>query len=300
MISDFDRTLEKLLEQESGTPLPFDLSFAMPKKDFIVKSTNKNTLNCYLYDISEDRELRSVEPLLKRQPDGTVETTPAPARIKLSYCITAWSPVQTTQTIEPELDEHRLLSQVLVALLKYPVLPPNVLVGELAKQEPPISTFVAMPNDKKSTSEFWNAIGGQLRPSLDYTVTISLDYQSPIKEGRMVTTLRPRYGVGADIGTADEHIQGTADERIQIGGFITDNTPASKPIDQAWVVLTESGQPPETSQIQITDKEGHFTFSRLKQGTYNLGVRADSYGEGNRVIEVPSPTGEYNVRLQPS
>jgi hypothetical protein len=108
MISDFDRTLEQLLEREFGTPLPFDMSFAMPDKDFAPMSSDKNTLNCYLYDISEDRELRSVEPSVRRNSEGIVETSPAPARIKLSYCITAWSPAQTTPGIAPELDEHIL------------------------------------------------------------------------------------------------------------------------------------------------------------------------------------------------
>jgi len=285
MISDFDRTLENLFKRELGSSLPFDLSFAMPKKDFAPISTDKNTLNCYLYDISEDRELRSVEPLLQRQPDGTVETTPAPARIKLSYCITAWSPAQTTPAIAPELDEHRLLSQVLVVLLKYPMLPADVLVGMLAGQAPPLPTTVVMPSDKKSASEFWNAIGGQLRPSLDYSVTLSFAYQ-PAITGPMVTT-------GITAYRPDLHAS-QVDEWIQIGGYVTDNAASPHPVANAWVLLTETGQ------AEITDPEGRFTFNRLKQGTYTLRVRAINFQEGNRPIQVPSPTGEYSVKLIPS
>ncbi|MDJ0597821.1 MAG: Pvc16 family protein [Crocosphaera sp.] len=285
MISDFDRTLEKLLEREFGTPLPFDLSFAMPKKEFTPISTDKNTLNCYLYDISEDRELRRVDPLLSRNPDGTVENTPAPARIRLSYCITAWSPAQTTPATEPELDEHRLLSQVLKVLLKYPVLPADVLVGTLIGQEPLLPTTVVMPSDKKSTSEFWNAVGGQLRPSLDYGVTISLVYQ-PAITGPMVTTGITSY-------QPDLHT-GQADEWIQIGGYVTDNATSPHPIANAWVLLTETGQ------TKITDNEGRFSFGRLRQGNYTLRVRAVDYQEGGRPIQVPASSGEYNVQLIPT
>ncbi len=285
MISDFDRTLEQLLEQEFGTPLPFDLSFAMPDKDFAPISSDKNTLNCYLYDIGEDRELRSVEPIVRHNSDGTVETSPAPARIKLSYCITAWSPAQTTPSIAPELDEHRLLSQALAVLLKNAVLPADLLVGLLAGQEPPLPTSVVMPSDMKSTSEFWNAIGGQLRPSLDYSVTISLAYLSALV-GPMVTTKVTTYEPDPQLNRADEW--------IQIGGYVLDNATSPNPIANAWVLLTETGQ------TEITDEAGRFTFSRLRRGIYTLRVRATGFQEGSRPIQVPAPSGEYNVQLIPS
>ena len=138
MIDDLNRTLKKLFQQEFGAALPFDLSFSIPDKNFKTVSNAKITLDCYLYDIRENRELRSVEPLLKRNSDGTIEKDFPPARIKLSYCITAWSPAQTIPGAEPELDEHSLLSQVLVVLLKYPTLPAAALVGVLVGQVPPL------------------------------------------------------------------------------------------------------------------------------------------------------------------
>jgi hypothetical protein len=284
MISDFDRTLEQLLEQELGTPLPFDISFAMPDKEFTPVSSDKNTLNCYLYDISEDRDLRSVEPLLKRNSDGTVEKEPAPARIKLSYCITAWSPAQMTPAITPALDEHRLLSQVLAVLLKYAVIPADVLIGSLAGQAPPLPTSVVMPGNMKSTSEFWNAIGGQLRPSLDYSVTISLDYQATLI-GPMVTTTMAAY--------EPQGLSGYRNERIQIGGHVTDNATSPNLVANAWVLLVD------TNQVAITDLEGCFAFSGLRRGTYTLRARAMNFQEASRVIQVPSPGGDYNLQLVP-
>lgn len=284
MISDFDRTLEQLFEQEFGTPLPFDLSFAMPDKDFNPISNQKNTLNCYLYDISEDRELRSVEPILRRHSDGTVGKEPAPVRIRLSYCVTAWSPAQTTPGIAPEIDEHRLLSQVLAVLLKNAVLPAGLLVGLLAGQQPPVPTSVVMPSDMKSTSEFWNAIGGQLRPSLDYNVTLSFAYL-PVQVGPMVTTWIAAYKTSLKT-TAGE-------ELIQIGGYVTDNAAPPNPVADAWVLLTETGQ------VKITDKAGRYTFSRLRRGNYTLGVRATGFQAASRTVRVPEPSGDYKVQLIP-
>lgn len=284
MISDLDRTLEKLFKKDFGTPLPFDLSFAIPDKQFTPVSSDKNTVNCYLYDISENRELRSVETLIECNIDGTVETKRPPARIKLAYCITAWSPVQVTPGLAPAMDEHKLLSEVLAVLLKYPTLPPDVLVGSLVGQEPPLPTTVVMPNGIKSISEFWNAIGGQLRPSLDYSVTISLDYQ-PTLTGPMVTT---------KISTYEQVPQsGAAEEWIQIGGYVTDDASSPNPIANAWVLLEETGR------MEVTDEKGRFTFSHLRRGAYRLRVRAVGFQEASWPIQVPEPSGEYNVQLIP-
>jgi hypothetical protein len=178
-----------------------------------------------------------------------------------------------------------LLSQVLTVLLKYAILPADVLVGLLAGQEPPLPTSAVMPTDMKSTSEFWNAIGGQLRPSLDYSVTISLAYL-PTVVGPMVTTKMTTYEPDPQINRADEW--------IQIGGYVLDNASSPNAIANAWVLLTEA------RQTEITDEEGRFTFSRLRRGTYTLRVRASGFQDGSRPIQVPAPSGEYNVQLIPS
>src|SRR5207253_3513767 len=86
MIEDFDHTLEKLLQLEFGKPLPFDLSFTAPDREFRPVSTNNRTLNCYLYEINEDRALRNQQPTLRRTVTGLIETQYAPSRVKLSYC----------------------------------------------------------------------------------------------------------------------------------------------------------------------------------------------------------------------
>ena len=278
MISDLDRTLEKLLQMKFGVPLPFDLSFALPDKDFAPLSSKRNTLNCYLYDIREDREVRQVEPRLRRTYDGFVEKEYPPARIKLSYCITAWSPAQVTAGIPPALDEHSLLSQVLKVLLKYPTLPPMALAGLLIGQEPPLPTTAVLPDGIKNSSDFWNAIGGQLRPSLEYSVTISLDYQIKVT-GPMVTAVR------VDLQDSESF--------YIIAGTIYDSSVPPRGVGLAWVRVNETGH------TYVANADGQFRIDRISSGVYTLVVRAVGFKEGTQVIQVPLSGGNYDVKLVP-
>ncbi len=284
MIDDLDRSIEKLLQLELGAALPFDLTFAVPNKDFKPVAGTRNTLDCYLYDIREDRELRSVEPALQRLSDGTVTRKFPPARVLLSYCITAWSPVQLTPATAPELDEHKLLSDVLRIFLKYSELPASVLVGTLAGQQPPLPTTTILPDVSKSVNDFWTALGGQLRPSLDYKITLSLDYRALVS-GPLVTTQVSRFRQ-SDLG-------GAPDELIQIGGMVLDQSVPARPIPNAWVRLDAAGQ------MEITNRAGQFIFTGVPSGAHVLQVRAVGFKDAIRNITVPEPTGDYNITLLP-
>jgi len=278
MISDVDRTLENLFKSEFGTALPFDLSFAIPDKSFSPVSNSKNTLNCYLYDIREDRELRQVAPRMQQTASGFLEKEYPPARIKLSYCLTSWSPALVTTGTPPAFDEHSLLSQVLQVLLKYPTLPEGVLVGMLVGQQPPLPTTAVLPDGIKNSSDFWNAIGGQLRPSLEYSVTISLNYQTKVT-GPMVHTMQVDIDHGEMI--------------YVIGGTVFDSANPPNPLAGAWVRVVQ------TEQTYVTDREGHYRIERILPGTYDLVVRAVGFQEGTRSIQVPLTSGNYDIILAP-
>ena len=81
------------------------------------RERSSHEIETLLYEINEDRELRSVAPILQRKSDGTIDKELPPARIKLSYCITAWSAAPQTPDVGPntpeqgpQLEEHMLLS----------------------------------------------------------------------------------------------------------------------------------------------------------------------------------------------
>lgn len=191
MIRDLDDTIRVLLETEAppGSELASaDISFDLPDGEWRATLTEL-TVNCYLYDLRENRELRTHETLLLRSADGTraVRRRP-PVRVDCAYCITAWSPA----TSESVLEEHRLLSQVLSVLLKNPTIPEGALQGSLATQIPPYPTLIASPDGVKNPPEFWGALDQQLKPSLNYVVTLAYDLEPAVPEAampRVVTTV---------------------------------------------------------------------------------------------------------------
>lgn len=180
MIRDLDMTIRELLESRSvpgselaGAEIVFDLPDATWRTGI-----GGLTVNCYLYDLRENAELRTVEPLRHRSADGTrAARLRPPARIDCSYCITAWS----TATSEPVLEEHRVLTQVLRILLKNPTIPADVLQGSLATQLAPYPTVIAAADGMRSQPDFWGALNQQLKPSLNYVVTLAmmLDEEPP-------------------------------------------------------------------------------------------------------------------------
>lgn len=185
MIRDLDETLRAMLEQQAqaGTELDqADIVFDIPDADWR-KTLLKLTVNCYLYDLRENRDLRTHEPLMARSTDGTqAKRVKPPVRIDCAYCLTAWSPAAN----ESSLDEHRLLSQVLVVLLKHPTIPAAVLQGSLTDQIPPYPTVVAGFNDTKTQPDFWRALDQQLKPSLNYVVTLAVLLDTTDDLGRVV------------------------------------------------------------------------------------------------------------------
>jgi hypothetical protein len=184
MIRDLDATIEALLQQraEPGSELAqAEVSFEIPDGDWRA-GLDTLTVNCYLYDIRENRDMRTNEPLLQRNGSTAGRRRP-PARIDCSYCITAWSPA----TSESTLDEHRLLSQILLVLLRHPVIPAVLLQGSLVNQIPPYPTVIASPDGVKDQPDFWGALDQQLKPSLNYVVTLAfmLD-QDPVPMSQVV------------------------------------------------------------------------------------------------------------------
>jgi hypothetical protein len=173
MIRDLDDTIKTFLKARAprGSLLEqVNIGFDLPDAAWRNK-LSKLTLNCYLYDIRENREMRTAEPRLVKSADGkTAKRVPAPVRVDCAYCITAWSVSQQ----EPVFEEHRLLSQVLSLFLRYPTLPREQLVGKLATQIPPYPTLLAAQEGVKNQAEFWHALDQKLKPSLNYVVTLAM------------------------------------------------------------------------------------------------------------------------------
>ncbi|HYU34441.1 MAG TPA: DUF4255 domain-containing protein [Thermoanaerobaculia bacterium] len=174
MIDDLDRSLENLLKRELPPELvaQITISFATPDGQFPPASVSLPAIDLFLYDIRENRDLRDSEWRIERQNDGTAVRKAPPVRVDCSYLITAW-PSDSSTT--PARDEHRMLGEVMKALLRHATLPSAVLEGSLVGQQPPLPASTLQPGRLQSLAEFWQALGGKPKATLSYTVTIGVE-----------------------------------------------------------------------------------------------------------------------------
>jgi Pvc16 N-terminal domain len=189
MIHEVDESLRKVILRDALNGSGAELSFDAPTKEWATRR-NKPTVDLYLYDIREDLGRRDVAYERVRNEDGRVtERRPPPRRFALSYIVTAW-------TRRPE-DEHRLLSAILACFLPFEALPTDVLEGSLAGQPLPVLVKIALPPDEdRSISDLWTALGGELKPSLDLVVTAPLDLGRAVEAGPPVLE-EPRFVIAA-------------------------------------------------------------------------------------------------------
>jgi hypothetical protein len=179
MIDDLDRTVEELLKRElsSGLLGQVAISFAAPDSEFPPQSVTLPAVDLFLYDVRENRELRTTEWIYERRDDGTAAKRPPPVRVDCSYLITAWS---SESSPTRALDEHRLLSEVMKVLLRHPTIPDVLLQGSLRGQDPPLPSSTLQPGRLQSVAEFWQALGGKPKAALNYTVTIGISSDRPV------------------------------------------------------------------------------------------------------------------------
>lgn len=177
MIQDIDDTLKELLVLKVPIDLAaVDIKFEMPTKDWAA-SVTKPTVDLFLYDVRENQELRSNQRYLTRSGAVASERR-APVRVDLTYLITAW----TTDVS----DEHRLLGRILTTLLRYPLLPNEVLKGAMQTQPLPVQAWIAQPDRTPNAWDFWSSLDGRLKAGISFVVTASLE-PYPAEEVGLVT-----------------------------------------------------------------------------------------------------------------
>lgn len=186
MFDDLDKTLEQLLRHELPPVLleHLSISFIAPDAEFPPAAVTLPTINLFLYDIRENRELRSSESYLERRADGSAIRQRAPVRVDCSYLITVWP---SEAAPNPAADEHRVLGEVLKVLVRHPVIPEVLLQGTLAGQEPPLPAITLQQSQLQSWGDYWQAIGAKPKAALNYTVTIAVMRDRPMDTELPVT-----------------------------------------------------------------------------------------------------------------
>lgn len=192
VIYEVDTALRTLIERETGMR-DVDVVFDAPTREWAGRRTVP-TVDVYLYDIREDLRRRERGVLNEYNEDQTriVGRHLPPRHLKLSYLVTAW-------TQRPE-DEHRLLSALLGAFLRYEALPSDLLSGPLAEIGLPVPLTVGLPPpEDRGFADVWSALGGELKPSIDVVVIAPVNTGQQYPLGPPVTSV-PRFNFGGSGG----------------------------------------------------------------------------------------------------
>ncbi len=197
MLNDLDKTLTELLRH--GLPRELvsqvTISFATPDDQFPPSSVSLPAIDLFLYDVRENRELRSNEWIVERKSDGTATRRRSPVRVECSYLVTAWA---SDSSPDPAQDEHHMLGEVMKVLLRHPIIPPGILQGDLKGQEPPLPAITLQPGRLQSVGEFWQALGGKPKAALNYTVTIGVEVHEAVETGPPVIDKRLKFRSGTE------------------------------------------------------------------------------------------------------
>ena len=122
MFQDLDRTLNAIIEDPQAPEVlrQADVSFETPEKEY---APDRTTLNLFLHEVSENRDLRDPEPIYTLE-HGTYKKLMPPLRIDCCYLVTAWSSKSGAQRAA---EEHQLLGQALAWLSRFGTIPETYL-----------------------------------------------------------------------------------------------------------------------------------------------------------------------------
>lgn len=288
MINDLDETIKQLLIE--GVPLDIneiDVIFEAPTEEWST-SLARPTINCYLYHMVENYELRQSDWQYQRpnpagpqnggnghgpgqatRPGVVAQRRRVPFRLECFYAVTVWA-----NEIE---DEHRLLWRVLGALIRYnnSSLPPEKLKGDLGKQGWPVPVKIAQQEIPiKNPTDFWSSMEIPVKPSITFSATLPLD-PDMVATTPIVLTRRLRVYENMQDQSKFEL------PAVQFGGWvIIGEGRERRTVPGADVVIVERGIRTQT------DSEGRFKFDHVPIGRYTLRAIAEG-GQAERDIVLP-------------
>ncbi len=199
MIGTVDSALRRAV-REAVPDEAVAVTFEAPTKDWAARRSGP-AVDLYLYDVHEVLARRHSGRVPVRD-EGRLVGLRAPQRwYALSYLLTCW-------TSRPE-DEHALLSACLVGLLQHDALPADWLGPGVALDHPCEMEVAQPPPTDRKSPDLWSALGGELKPSLDVTVTVALD-AGAVQLGGPPVEKPPVLVVRDSRGTLRERAQGRA------------------------------------------------------------------------------------------
>jgi hypothetical protein len=224
MLNLLDESLEEFLR--AVVPLPkreIDISFDTPDKDWSAR-VSRPTINMYLWDVRRNISDREFGMELVHDETGTPHRRFPLPRVDCRYLLTAWT--------SDMRDEHSLLGATMSALLLHDEIDTQYLAGPY-RNVLPVPSIEMASGDGSDNSDFWSALGGQLKPGLDVKVTATVDSSIMLPVGPPVL----RYSIKTTAGGE------ASSERMFIAGQTTE-APGT-------IVSTEHG-------VAEVDEDGKF------------------------------------------
>ena len=235
---------------------------------------SKPTINLYLFDIRENAVLKNPSPWMVRGgPNNTAIKSRPDVRVDVNYNITAFA--------NAVQDEHRLLNRVMTTLFQYPVIPEDLLQGQVSGQEIPAVIGQASAVIQ-SPADYWGVLDNDIKPSIDYRLTVRLDLSQELSVGLVLTS---QVKVGRKINA--RVITDVDELPFHIGGKLYREGDPEGGVPAATLTLLER------ALDVVTGSDGRYSFSGVPAGHYTLIISAPGTDDQARTLQVPS--NNYDV-----
>lgn len=295
MIADLDRTLRELLVDEWPKTLPeIEILFEQPKRDWSTR-IERPTLNLYLYDVRENAQLRTHQwETIEQDTNGRLRSTATvaqkrtPLRIDCFYMLTAWA----TGDRDRAMDEHLLMSYAMLILGRYPILPGARLLGQLQNPKFDVRTRMANHDVLTNPAELWSALDNEIRPTISYVVTLTLDPWETV-EGPAVQTVTVRSGPSTTLPQRQQFIDGQLPTEVHyIGGMVRRKDADGTPLANINVAIRGTGL------MTVTDSCGRYRLANVPAGQQILVAWPEQGTPQQKPIGVPmTKAGTYDIEL---
>jgi len=257
-----------LIKEESQ--IVFGLPSDEPPKD------KKPRLNIYLHDVRENLSMRDEQFHIKKtSSEWEIGKRPGAIRLDLSYIVTV--------TTEDPLAEHRVLGEVLAALIRNGVVPEKYLAQSL-KDEMPNSLLLAVAQpDHPAHSDhpkLWQSIGTTIKPTITLVATAKFNpYET--KFVKVVREAIFALGQGVHPEGPDRQMD-IRSVRLAAAGIVSD-----KKEDRGLANVTVSvvGRVEQAT----TDERGFFFFLNLPPDRYTLRFSRRGYKPVEHETVAPPP-----------
>jgi hypothetical protein len=135
-----------------------------------------------------------------------------------------------------------------------------MLKGDLAAQPYPIMAQTAQVSQAmQNLSDLWNVMENELKPAINYTVTLAVDREY-VFSGAMVFTKR--------IDVTQRALEIEPESILQIGGIVHETKNGRNALPNAEVLIVERG-----ASVR-SDRFGRYTFRNVPPGEYTFRVSA--------------------------